>query len=183
MFQYSPILGRSSIWDLKFTFSLYRPTNFPKFLPWFFYPFFYKFNPRFGIFFGCRNVTHVYRFFGVKATHLGGTSPYYSLHMWSYSPSPPPHPLKGHSYNSAILSIYGMHRYENFATKLWESVGKGHILERVISAGTLEWRGAGAPSARVPRVCPPWAHRSYATVLSWIAWISIMRHKLFYPPF
>ena len=35
-----------------------------------------------GSFFGGgRNETHVYRFFCVKSTHLGGTSPYYSLHM------------------------------------------------------------------------------------------------------
>ena len=55
------------------------------------------------------------------------------------TPQPPPRdPLKGHPNNTAILSIYGMHRYENFATKLWESVGKGHLYERVISAGTLE---------------------------------------------
>ena len=90
--------------------------------------------------FGGRNETHVYRFFCVKSTHLGGTSTYYNLHMWSYSPSPLD-PLKGHPNNSAILSIYGMHHYENFATKLWESVGKGHLYERVISAGTRE----GAP--------------------------------------
>ena len=40
------------------------------------------------------------------------------------SPQPPPlHPLKGHPNNSAILSIYGMHRYENFAQtmgKCWK---------------------------------------------------------------
>ena len=106
-------------------------------------------------------------FLCVKSTHLGGTSPYYSLHMWSYSPSSPhPDPLKGHPNNFANLSIYGMHRYENFATKLWESVGKGHLYERIISAGTLEWRGTlrVPPQPGCPRVCPPWAHRSYATV-------------------
>ena len=47
---------------------------------------------------------------------------------------PPPHPLKGRPNNSAFLS----NRCENFATKLWESVGKGHLYERVISAGMLE---------------------------------------------
>ena len=99
----------------------------------------------------------------VKSTHLGGTFPYYSLHMLSYSPAP--NPLKGHPNNSAILSICEMHRYENFATKLWESVGKGHLYERVISAGTLEWGGTllVPPQPGCPRVCPPWAHRSYAT--------------------
>ena len=106
-------------------------------------------------------------FLCVKFTHLGGTFPYYSLHMWSYSPRPPPplDPLKGHPNISAILSIYGMHRYENFDTKLWESVGNGHLYERVISAGTLEWRGTlrVPPQPGCPRVCPPWAHRSYAT--------------------
>ena len=40
-------------------------------------------------------------------------------------------------------SIFGMrrNRYENFATKLWKGVGKGHLFKRVIVAGTLEWRG------------------------------------------
>ena len=58
-----------------------------------------------------------------------------------------------------------MHRYENFVTKLWECVGKGHLYERVISAGTLDWRGTlrVPPQPGCPRVCPPWAHISYAT--------------------
>ena len=29
MFPYSPILGRSSIWDLKFTFSIFFPADSP----------------------------------------------------------------------------------------------------------------------------------------------------------
>ena len=134
-----------------------------------------------------------------------------------------------------------MHRYENFATKKWrKNVGKGYLFQRVILAGTYEWRGTlalcdsvvppppigsccrgtqiiwfhqiygmhrfcnqtmkkvlertvlklpfqdGAPIQRAilggalewkgtlrvppqpgcPRVCPPWAHRSYATDLT-----------------
>ena len=87
---------------------------------------------------------------------LGGTSPYYSLHNVKLLP---PRLFERASNNSAILSIYGMHRYENFATKLWESVGKGHLYEKVISAGTLEWRGTlrVPPQPECPRVCPPWA--------------------------
>ena len=44
-------------------------------------------------------------------------------------------------------------------------IGKGHLFERVILAGTLEWMGhpVGAPSARVSVGLPPWANRSYAT--------------------
>ena len=49
-----------------------------------------------------------------------------------------------------------------------KSVGKGHFFERVILAGTPEWRAPCEwvlPQPGCPRVCPPWAHRSYFTVL------------------
>ena len=84
-----------------------------------------------------RNETRVYRFFlCVKSTRLRGASRIiaYICEVTLSAPDP----LKGHPNNSAILSIYGMHRYENFATELWESVGKGHLYERVISAGTFK---------------------------------------------
>ena len=40
-----------------------------------------------------------------------------------------------------------------------------HLVKRVILAGTLEWRSTlwVPPLPGCPRVCPPWAHRSYAT--------------------
>ena len=81
----------------------------------------------------------------VKFTHLGGTSLYYSLHIWIYSPFPV-HPLKGHPNNSAILSVYGMHRYENFATKLWERVGKSTFMKELYQLERL--------SERAPCWCP-----------------------------
>ena len=74
----------------------------------------------------------------VKSTHLETAHPRIIACICEVTTPAPPPPLKGHPNNSGILSIYGMHRYENFATKLWESVGKGHLYERVISVGTLE---------------------------------------------
>ena len=46
-----------------------------------------------------------------------------------------------------ISSIYGMHRYENFATKLWKTkCWKEALFWKVILVGTLEWRGScGCP--------------------------------------
>ena len=154
-------------WATLLFLKLCRPTNFPKFQPWVFYPIFYKFNPRFGIFLGGRNETHVYRFLCVKSTHLGGTSPYYSLHMWSYSPIPQPpplHPLKGHPNNFAILSIYGMHRYENFAQTMGKCWKGAPLWKSNISWNAwVKGHSRVPPQPGCPRVCLPWAHRSYAT--------------------
>ena len=41
-----------------------------------------------------------------------------------------------------------MHRYENFATKLWESVGKGHLYERVYQLDRLSEGCPLSPGAR-----------------------------------
>ena len=73
-----------------------------------------------------------------------------------------------------------MHRCGNFAAFLQpnyeKSVGKGcakitfsrwcpYSKGRAILGGALEWKGTlrVPPQPGCPRVCPPWAHRSYAT--------------------
>ena len=84
----------------------------------------------------------------------------------SEGPPPPIGPSCRGTQIILISSIYGMHRYENFATKLWKKV-----LERVVlklpfsrwcpySKGNFRWstrvkgHPAGAPSARVPAGLP-----------------------------
>ena len=58
--------------------------------------------------------------------------------------------------------------------KLLEIIGKdvlklpfqnGAPIQRAILGGALEWKGTlrVPPQPGCPRVCPPWAHRSYAT--------------------
>ena len=69
-----------------------------------------------------QNGTYFRRFFGAKFTHLGqGTSPHI-LHMWNPPDIVVGPGLVGGTLIIPISSIYGMHRYENFATKLWKKV-------------------------------------------------------------
>ena len=123
------------------------------------FPTFYKFDPCFGIFF----------LGGVKMRPMFIDFFVWNPPIWVAHPcsSPPAFPRPScRGTQILISSIYGMHCYENFARKLWKNnVGKGHLFERVTLAGTLEWRGTlwVPPQPGCPRVCPPWAHRSYAT--------------------
>ena len=74
-----------------------------------------------------------------------------------------------------ISSIYGMHRYENFATKLWKTKC---WKEAPFWKGNLSWNSRVNGLLRVPsqpgcpRVCPPLAHRSYAPgINAWWDWL------------
>ena len=92
--------------------------------------------------------THGYRFFFNSPICLAYPRIGPILHMWSSSPAAPDPTCRG-TQIILISSIYGMHRYENFATKLWKkSVGKGYLLENLILAGTLDWRCPLSPGAR-----------------------------------
>ena len=69
------------------------------------------------IFGGWSKWTHVHIFLNVKSTHLGDTFPYI-LYV-------KPSTLVEGAPNILILPIKRMHRYENFATKLWKKCRKG----------------------------------------------------------
>ena len=84
-------------------------------------------------------------FSGEKSTHLGGTFPYI-LHMWRSSPSPRAS-CRG-TQVILISSIYGMHRYENSATKLWKKCWKGAPFWKGISWNTRVKGHPLSPSAR-----------------------------------
>ena len=106
--------------------------TFSKIFAIIFYPIFYKFDPCVVFFWGGRqNGTHVYRFFFLNKIHpLGRNIPVYLTYV-KFLPS---RPCRG----TQTIQISSMQN-ENFATKLYEkSVGKDHLCERVILAGTLE---------------------------------------------
>ena len=98
-------------------------------------------------------------FLCVKSTHLGVHPRIsYICEVPTLSPSCRPRGCRG-TQIILISLIYGMNRYENMRIlqpSHEKSVGKGHLFERVILAGTLR---RGTP--RVPsqpgclRVCPP----------------------------
>ena len=103
-----------------------------------------------------------------KIHPFGGTSPYIlhrALREVLLSPSVGP----GCRGTQIILisSIYGMNRYEIMRIlqpsyekrKCW----KGAPIWKGISWNTRKGHPTGAPHPGCPRVCPPWAHRSYAT--------------------
>ena len=144
-------------WHLFREWPIY--THFLKFSPWFYD--FLQIWPMFRDFFGgFVKMRPMFIDFLCEIHPFGWLIPAVLL-----QPSPGPS-CRGGTQIIIISSIYGMHRYENFARKLWKNnVGKWHLFERVILAGTLEWRGTlrVPPQPRCPRVCPPWAHRSYAT--------------------
>ena len=77
------------------------------------------------------------------------------LHMWSSFPQPPPPGPRG-TQIILISSIYGMQRYENFATTLWKKCWKGAPFWK----GNFNWNTrvkghpASAPLARVPAGLP-----------------------------
>ena len=85
----------------------------------------------------------------------------------SYVKFPPPTQVVGPRGTQMILisSVYGMHRYGNLATTLWKKCCRGAPFWK----GNLSWNTGVKSTLRVPpqpgcpRVCPPWAHRSYAT--------------------
>ena len=88
-----------------------------------FYPIFYPFDPCFGILLGRGSKwDQPLPIFCVKSTHLGVTSGI-PMHL-TYVKFLPLGTCKG-TQVFLISSIYGMHRYENFATKLWKKCWKG----------------------------------------------------------
>ena len=78
--------------------------------------------------------------------------------MWSYPLLRPK--LKGHPNNSDFI-----HYYENFATKLYKKCWKGAPFWKDNLSWNIRVKGTlrVPPQPGCPRVCPPWAHRSYAT--------------------
>ena len=112
--------------------------NFLQIGPMFFFFFFF-------FFLGGQNGTHVYRFFLYKIHLLGRNNPVYLTYV-KFIPPPPPGPGCRGTQIIPISLMNGTHCYENFATKLSKKkkkkkkkkVGKGHLCERVILAGTLE---------------------------------------------
>ena len=121
--------------DFVSFFSNYIYT-FSKIFVMIFYPISYKFDPCFGIFREGQNGTNVYRFFLYKIHLLGRNIPVYLTYVKFI-----PRPLlyKCCRGTQIISSMNGMHRYENLQPNYEQkSVGKGHLCERVILAGTQE---------------------------------------------
>ena len=108
-------------------------------------------------FFGerCQNETHVYRFFLCKVHQLWAAHPLISYICEVPSPATPCPSCRG-TQIILISSIYGMHRFENFATNLWKKCWKVAPFWN----GNLNWNTrvkghpAGAPSVRVPAGLP-----------------------------
>ena len=134
------------------------------------HPIFYKFDPCFGFFLVGVKIGPMFTDFLCKIHPFGQ---HISVYLMWEEKSPPPGPsCRGtqtwfHLFMECIVMRIlqsncgkGVGK-GHLSNTLSTVVGKGHLFERVILAGTLEWRG----TLRVPPQpgCPTWAHRSYAT--------------------